>query len=321
MSEPISPATFDVLERYHRRVQNQILKLKEQEDWKCYCTEHKIPVKGADQALTRKKATIRRTVPPQKKTPTRVCRKAAVTSPVYTVKSLTEQLRVYYHQLEKLSVDSSVSSVNKGVTRCPGSNVDHMAVTVVDVGTSPIDDVSQEPEGRDVISDKTFRVMLNPEPNERFCVVKKERVFRSPDTNRWQVHPAESRHDQINVGSQPEALECKASGKKPELTGIFRDNATQFDDEAPESKPPISLDVPDRLQADIELYKKKIGCRMKWKQAFLKLEEIDAPWTFIESASNDILGSAVESVLLELEEIFGCVVDELLEQEFREPMT
>lgn len=319
MSEPISPATLGVLERYHRRVQNQILKLKEQEDWKCYCVEHKIPVQCADQPTGTKKAAIRKTAQPQKKAPSRVCRKATAGSPAYSVKSLAEQLKVYYNQLEKLSADYCVVDAKQAATQ--GSGVDNAKPNVVDVGTSPIDDTNWELERNEGILDKTFRVMLNSDPNERFCVVKKERVFRSPDTHRWQASPVPSLQDQVKVTSKSEAQECDAPEQKQELAARFLDNAARCCDEVPEPKPPIALDVPDHLDVDIERYKTAIGSQMRWKKPFSKLEDMKNPWTFIENASNDILEGAMESVLLELEEIFSCVVDELLGQEFLEPLS
>lgn len=307
MSDPVSPATLKVLEAYHRKVKNQILKLKEQEDWKRYCTDNNISLKpdkkqhdstqraNSGVALPRKQVTFGKT--------RRVNRKTFGTPTSYSVKSLKEQIQVYYRELERLEGESSLE-VKKETVSHPSEGKTFLKTNV---GKSQSEQLpasceagalEAEPNAHISASQGKFKVMLNAEPNQRFNIVKKERVFGRPC-----------------VTSNP--TDSQSTCVRPQVSN---DTAALQSSEKPvDSRPAILLSLSQSLVSDVENYRKEYEGHWRWKRTFVN-EEVKNPWALVDSVSEDILQAAMDAVIQELELIFGSVVNELLEQEFAEQL-
>ncbi|KAH7963038.1 hypothetical protein HPB52_019339 [Rhipicephalus sanguineus] len=300
MSYSVSPDTLVVLQNFHERVKNRLLRLREQEEWRRYCVQHNIVEKPrCKQGGTAGPTTAQRRAAAHA-TPRRVpIRKVSASSPAYCLRSLSDQLAVYYRELERLQSDSDacVARLKSPETQTGRANdVLTVCAQTQTVSTAVAPECASENHHRD-----RFRIMLNPEPNERFCVVRKERVFRPLEDIRrrvtWAGPVVESRKVDRRVS-------CVAHGNG-------------HDAEVIRVKLTTSLDVPESLIAELELYRKQFERRATWK-SHLELDATRDPWSVIDSITSDILGEVLSGVLEEVECVFSGIIDELLDQELVE---
>ncbi|KAL1435583.1 hypothetical protein MTO96_000239 [Rhipicephalus appendiculatus] len=303
MSYSVSPETLAVLQNFHERVKNRLLRLREQEEWRRYCVQHNIVEKPqctqrAHNAAAGVAAAQRRAA--AHATPRRIpIRKVSASSPAYCLRSLSDQLAVYYRELERLQSDSQgcvVRSKSPETSRSRANDVLTVCAQTQTVTTAVAPERALESHRRD-----RFRVMLNPDPNERFCVVTKKRVFRPLDGIRRRVTWAGTVGTVVESKREDRRASCDANGDGHDAKVIRVKRTT-------------SLDVPESLIAELELYRKQVERRATWKSR-LPLDATRDPWSVIDSITSDILGDVLSSVLEEVERVFSGIVDELLDQE------
>ncbi|KAH8039682.1 hypothetical protein HPB51_008275 [Rhipicephalus microplus] len=319
MSYSVSSETLAVLQNFHERVKNRLLRLREQEEWRRYCVQHNIAEKPqctqrAHNATAGATAAQRRVS--AHATPRRIpIRKVSGSSPAYCLRSLSDQLAVYYRELERLQSDSQgcVARLKSPETSTGRANdVLTVCAQTQTVTTAVAPERNSESHRRD-----RFRVMLNPEPNERFCVVRKERVFRPLEGIRRRVTWAGA---VVEGKKEVRRASCDANGNEhdAEVTVIKSkiDDHTDGngDDAKVIFKRTTSLDVPESLIAELDLYRKQVERRTTWKSR-LPLDETRDPWSVVDSITSDILGDVLNSVLEEVERVFSGIIDELLDQE------
>ncbi|KAH7966992.1 hypothetical protein HPB49_021182 [Dermacentor silvarum] len=314
MNFSVSPETLTVLQNFHERVKNRLLRLREQEEWRRYCVQHNISEKPQCKQRARS-ATVGPSVAPRRTaahtTPQRVpIRKVSTSSPAYCLRSLSDQLAVYYRELERLQSDSYSCVVSLKCPEKQTSRVDDIPTvcaqtqTVSAVATPERVSEACHSAELNVARDK-FRVMLNPDPNDRFSVVRKERVFRPLDGSRrrrvtWAGPVVES-----------EKESCRAS---------FNAHTNKHDAEVICAKSTRSLHVPASLIAELESYKEQLEGQATWK-SLLEHDTSRNPWTVIDSITNGILGDVLNDVLEEVERVFSGIIDELLDQEMVEQVS
>ncbi|KAH6939011.1 hypothetical protein HPB50_015599 [Hyalomma asiaticum] len=290
MSYSVSPETLAVLQNFHERVKNRLQRLREQEEWRSYCARHNIVEKpqrnnnaaGPTGAPRRAAAHT---------TPRRITiRKVSASSPAYCLRSLSDQLAVYYRELERLQSDSYGTVARLKSPETQTSCADR--VLTVCAQTQTVSAVAA-PEcisgGHDLSTNSArerFRVRLNPDPNERFSVVRKERVFRPLDGIRRRVTWAGPVVESKKENRQDRRASCDAHGSRHTAKNLsytknsFEGNAT-------------------------------------WK-SLLEHDATRDPWAVIDSITDDILGDVLSTVLEEVERVFSGIIDELLHQEFAE---
>lgn len=314
MNYSVSPETLTVLQNFHERVKNRLLRLREQQEWESYCVQHNI----AENPRHRRRATSVPAGPSAtshrgaadatpRKPPTR---KVSSSSPAYSLRRLSDQLGIYYRELERLQ-NNSGSAVSLRSPKAPASGEEKFVTVSAQTQTVSVvvssERVSQSREA--TVLDGTrerFRIRLNSDPNERFSVVRKERVFKGLDGSRPHVTWASSNATRETEEHQA-SCGVDVNKHKVQETKVTLEKTCS-------KRPTLLLRVPAGLSAELESYRKQVEGQTTWKP-LLSDNVVGDPWTAIDSITKDIFRDIVSGVFEEVECVFSGVIDELLDQE------